>query len=145
MICKQGGAAYLSSPQAAALTADTWHHDPRIKAAVLAAPAFGFAFDPKSLKGIFAPVELWGGSQDVNVAFASTVPYLKGYMPNVSAVHEVTNAKHYSFLRPCSEALKAKNVETCSDLPGFDRAAFQETLNRELLAFFQSKLRSSAL
>jgi predicted dienelactone hydrolase len=145
MICKLGGTAYLSGPQAASLPASTWHHDPRIKAAVLVAPAFGFAFDPVSLNGISASVELWGGSEDSNVAFASTVPYLTEHMPNVSAVHEVANAKHYSFLRPCSEALKAKNVETCSDLPGFDRAAFQETLNQDLLTFFQSKLRSSAL
>lgn len=145
MICKQGGAAYLSGPQAAALPASTWHHDPRIKAAVLAAPAFAFAFDAKSLNRIFAPVELWGGSEDTNVAFASTVPYLKEYMSNVSAVHEVVNATHYSFLRPCSETLKAKNAETCSDLPAFDRVAFQEMLNQDLLTFFRSKLRAGAL
>jgi predicted dienelactone hydrolase len=144
MICTMGGTAYLSGPQAAALPASTWHHDPRIKAAALVAPAFGFAFDPTSLKGISTPVELWGGSEDANVAFASTVPYLKEHMPNISAVHEVANAKHYSFLRPCSEALKAKNLETCSDLPGFDRAAFQEMLNQDLLQFFKSKLSTDA-
>lgn len=145
MICKLGGTAYLSSSQAAALPASTWHHDPRIKAAVLAAPAFAFAFDPNSLSEISAPVELWGGSEDVNVVFSSTVPYLKEHMPNVSGVHEIANARHYSFLRPCSEALKAKNVETCSDLPGFDRTAFQEMLNQDLLTFFQSKLRAGTL
>jgi predicted dienelactone hydrolase len=145
MICQQGGAAYLSGPQAATLPSSTWHHDPRIKAAVLVAPAFGFAFDPNSLKGIAAPVELWGGSEDANVPFASTVPYLKDHIPNVLAVHEVTNAKHFSFLRPCSEELKAKSLETCSDLPGFDRIAFQKMLDQDLLTFFQSKLRKAAL
>lgn len=145
MICNQRGASYLSGPEAAALPATTWHHDPRIKAAVLAAPAFGFAFDPNSLSGISASVELWGGSEDANVVFASTVPYLKEHMRNVLAVHEVANAKHYSFLKPCSEALKAKNVETCFDMPGFDRAAFQEMFNQNLLKFFQSTLKASAL
>ncbi len=144
MICKQGGAAYLSGPQAAALPSSTWHHDARIKAAILAAPAFGFAFDPNSLNRISMPVELWGGSEDANVSFASTVPYLKEHMPNVSAVHQVANATHNSFLRPCSEALKAKNVETCADLPGFDRAAFQEMLNQDILTFFESKLMAHA-
>ncbi|MET3702150.1 hypothetical protein [Citrobacter sp. UYEF32] len=143
MICQQGGAAYLSSPQAAILPPSTWHHDPRFKAAVLAAPAFGFAFDPKSLQGITVPVELWGGSKDANVSFASTVPYLKDHMSNVVAVHEVANAEHYSFLRPCSDALKAKKLETCSDLPGFDRSKFQEELNQDLLHFFQSKLQKN--
>lgn len=145
MICQQGGAAYLSGPQAATLPPSTWHHDPRIKAALLAAPAYGFAFDANSLQGITVPVELWGGSEDANVLFASTVPYLKDHMPNVLAVHEVANAKHYSFLRPCSEALMAKNLETCSDLPGFDRTAFQAAFNQALLHFFQSKLMKPAL
>lgn len=140
MICRGSWTKYLSSPQAAELPASTWHHDPRIKAAVLVAPAYGFAFDPKSLQGINVPVELWGGSNDDHVPFESNVTYLKNYMPHVLALHEVANAKHYSFLRPCSEALKAKNLETCSDLPGFDRAAFQDTFNQNLLHFFQSQL-----
>ena len=142
MICKQGGAAYLSGPQAAALPRSTWHHDQRIKAAVLVASAFAFAFDPGTLGKITAPVELWGGSRDANVSFASTVPYLQEHLSNVSAVHEVANAKHYSFLRPCSEALKAKNLETCIDEPGFDRATFQKTFDSDVLSFFQAKLRS---
>ncbi|NTG20658.1 dienelactone hydrolase [Agrobacterium rhizogenes] len=139
-VCKQGGAQFLSSSKAAAMPSSIWHHDSRIKAAVLASPGFGFAFDPVSLRDITTPVELWGGSNDQFVPFASNVTYLKDHMPDVVQTHEVENAKHYSFLRPCSPDVKAKNPEICSDLPGFDRAAFQETLNRELVRFFQSEL-----
>ncbi|WP_337268630.1 alpha/beta hydrolase family protein [Oryzifoliimicrobium ureilyticus] len=140
MTCSVGGANHLSSAQTATLTSSTWHHDPRIKAAVLVSPGYGFAFDPKSLRTIGVPIELWGGSLDENVPFASNVAYLKNYLPNVVAVHDVPNARHYSFLKPCSEALKAKSMETCSDAPGFDRAAFQRSLNEDLLAFFQKEL-----
>lgn len=145
MVCTLGsGAAFLSSPQAAAIPSSDWHHDPRIKAAVLAAPAYGFAFAPASLQAITIPVELWGGSDDANVPFASNVPYLAEHLPNVVQMHEVANAKHYSFLKPCSASLAAKNPETCSDLPGFDRAAFQADFNREVLRFFQSELAKKA-
>jgi predicted dienelactone hydrolase len=143
MACTEGAASYLSSPQAAVMPTAAWHHDQRIKAAVLASPGLALAFDPNSLQEIHVPVELWGGSDDDNVPFASNVGYLKDHMLNVLAVHDVANANHYSFLRPCSEALKAKNLETCSDLPGFDRGAFQEILNQDLLTFFQSNLKAS--
>ena len=145
MICTEGGASYLSSPQAAAMPTVAWHHDQRIKVAVLVSPGLAFAFDPTSLQSISDPVELWGGSNDDHVPFASNLPYLKDHMPHVLAMHEVANARHYSFLRPCSNALKAKNPEVCSDLPGFDRAAFQETLNQDLLLFFSSKLKNAPL
>lgn len=144
MVCTFGGAAPLSNPQAPAIPASAWHHDPRIKAAVLAAPAYGFAFAPASLRAITTPVEFWGGSDDGNVPFASNVPYLAGHLPSVVQVHEVANATHYSFLKPCSAALAAKNPQTCSDLPGFDRASFQADFNRALLRFFQSELPTKA-
>lgn len=139
-VCKQGVAAYLSSPQAAAMPASTWHHDDRIKAAALASPGFAFAFDPDSLRRIRIPVTLWGGERDAVVPFETNVDYLGRLLPNVVAVREVKNAQHYSFLRPCSNALKEKNLETCSDHPDFDRAAFQEQFNQDLLDFFRTHL-----
>lgn len=139
-VCKQSAASFLSSPQAATMPASTWHHDGRIKAAALASPGFAFAFDPASLKTIKIPIQLWGGDKDVIVPFESNVAYLGRFMPNVVGVQKVLNAKHYSFLRSCSEELKTKNLEICSDFPGFDRASFQKTLNKELLLFFQTQL-----
>ncbi|MBB4571250.1 alpha/beta hydrolase family protein [Rhizobium leucaenae] len=139
-ICKEGAATFFSSPKAAAMPTSIWHHDPRIKAAVLASPGFSFTFDPTSLEAIKTPVELWGGSNDEFVPYASNVSYLKDHMPNVLQTHEVENAKHYAFLRPCSTASKAKTPDYCTDLPEFDRVAFQQSFNREMLQFFQSEL-----
>jgi predicted dienelactone hydrolase len=139
-VCQQGSAAVLSRPQIAALPESEWHHDGRIKAAVLASPGWAFSFDPASLGKIEIPVELWGGSEDHVVPFESNVGYLQHYLPHVIAVHDVKDARHYSFLRPCSEALRTLNPELCSDQPGFDRAAFQKSLNQELVRFFRSEL-----
>ena len=144
-VCRQGVATFLSSPQAAAMPASAWHHDGRIKAAALASPGFGFAFDPASLSEVKIPVKLWGGSDDAVVPFDSNVAYLSRSLPNVVGVQEVMGAQHYSFLRACSETLKAKNLEICSDLPDFDRVAFQEKFNNDLLVFFQTYLMNKAL
>lgn len=138
--CQQGSAVVLSRPQTAALPVSEWQHAPRIRAAVLVSPGWAFAFDPASLGKIKIPVELWGGSEDHVVPFESNVGYLRKYLPDVVAVHEVKDARHYSFLRPCSEALRALKSDICSDQPGFDRAAFQKSLNQELVRFFRSEL-----
>lgn len=139
-VCQQGSAAVLSRPQVAARPVSEWQHDARIKAAVLVSPGWAFSFDPSSLSKIKIPVELWGGSEDHVVPFESNVGYLQRYLPHVIAVHDVKDARHYSFLKPCSEAARALNLEICSDQPGFDRVAFQESLNRDLVRFFRSEL-----
>lgn len=139
-VCKQGVASFLSSPQAAAMPASTWHHDDRIKAAALASPGFAFAFDPESIRKVKIPVKLWGGEEDIVVPHESNVAYLGRLLPNVVDVQEVIGARHHSFLKPCSQALKARNLETCSDSPGFDREAFQKKFDNELLVFFQTYL-----
>jgi len=144
-VCRQGVASFLSSPQAAAMPASTWHHDSRIKAAALASPGFGFAFDPNSLQAVKIPIRLWGGQRDAVVPFKSNVAYLADHLPNVVNIEEVAGAQHYSFLKSCSEALRAKNLETCSDSPGFDRDAFQKKLSNDLLAFFKTHLMPKAL
>ncbi|NKJ04230.1 MULTISPECIES: dienelactone hydrolase [unclassified Rhizobium] len=139
-VCQQGSAAVLSRPQVAARMASEWRHDARIKAAVLVSPGWAFSFDPSSLSKIKIPVELWGGSEDHVVPFESNVGYLQRYLPRVIAVHDVRDARHYSFLKPCSKAAGALNLEICLDQPGFDRASFQESLNQELVRFFRSEL-----
>lgn len=142
-VCNEGIARSLSKPAAANVPASVWRHDPRIKAAVLASPGFAFSFDEVSLRAIVVPVELWGGSEDRVVPFASNAGYLQRYLPRVTAAHDVKDAQHYSFLRPCSDALRARLPDICSDLPGFDRTAFQNSLNQSLVVFFKRELRSN--
>jgi len=43
---------------------DAFVHDPRIAAAVIAAPAIGYSFTPKGLANIQAPIQLWRGDSD---------------------------------------------------------------------------------
>ena len=45
-------------------SSDAWTPDPRIKAAVIAAPAFGFAFANAGLEKVRITIELWCAPDD---------------------------------------------------------------------------------
>ena len=67
---------------------------------------------------------------------------MRADMPTPPEFHLVPNADHYDFLTPCTPAL-AKAVadpEICASRPGFDRAAFHEPFDAEVVRFFQRTL-----
>jgi predicted dienelactone hydrolase len=119
------------------------HHDPRIRAAVIAAPALGFAFAPSGLKDVTAPVQLWRAEWDTvlpNPFYAETVRRL---LPKPPEYHVVPGADHFDFLPPCNAALAKAAPSICGDGP-FDRAAFHATFNAAVLRFFERTLKPSA-
>lgn len=114
-----------------------WIHDARIKAAVIAAPGFGFAFEPNGLANVTAPVQLWNGTEDTNVPYATNEAVIRKLLPMPPDYHAVSGAVHFSFLAPCPSWLP---LPFCKDPDGFDRVAFHRDFNRDVVAFFQSKL-----
>jgi predicted dienelactone hydrolase len=78
-------------------------------------------------------------SDDRIVPFASNAGYLQRYLPRIIASHNIRDALHSSFLGPCSDAVRALHPDSCSDLPGSNRAAFQNILNQSLVAFFRAE------
>jgi predicted dienelactone hydrolase len=52
--------------------------------------------------------------------------------------HVVLNAGHLAFLIPCPPTLAKARPEVCTDAPGFDRVAFHERFNADVLAFFRA-------
>ena len=66
-------------------------------------------------------------------------PYLRG-LPLVPEYRIVKGAGHYAFLAPCPEALMEEDPDICRDRPGFDRIAFHDRLNREILDYFRRTL-----
>jgi predicted dienelactone hydrolase len=62
---------------------------------------------------------------------------------NLPEKHEyrvVPNSGHFAFLIPCTPALAKAVPEICTDAPDFDRVAFHERFNAEVLAFFRTHL-----
>ena len=91
----------LKSPlvQAGAKVDDTWSRDARIKAAVVAAPALGFAMRPGAFADVTVPVQVWEGELDTNVVNA--IDAVRDGLGARAEYHEVRGAGHFSFLVPC--------------------------------------------
>ena len=111
-----------------------------IVSAVLMAPALGFLFDRDRLSRIPAQVRLYRAEMD-NILRADThvEPYLRG-LPGVPEYRIVKGAGHYAFMAPCPDALMEEDPDICRDRPGFDRVAFHEQLNQQILDYFNRTL-----
>jgi predicted dienelactone hydrolase len=118
----------------------TWVHDPRIAAAVIAAPAVGYAFSAEGLAGIKIPIQLWRGDSDEILPHPNYAQTVYDRLPAKPEYHVVPNAGHFAFLAPCSASLAVMVPDICKDPEGFDRTAFHKELNPAVVAFFKAKL-----
>ncbi len=121
----------------ASLPATAWAHDERIKAAVIAAPGYGFAFAPDGLSHVTAAIQLWSGADDRNVPYQTNEALIRRLLPIPPDYHKVAGAGHFSFLAPCPALLLPV---ICSDAAGFDRTEFHRDFNRAVTTFFQTHL-----
>ena len=117
-----------------------WAHDARIRAAVIAAPAVSYLFAPHSLDQVKIPVQLWRGTQDTMTPDAWNSGVVLKTLPNPPDLHVVQDAGHMTFLAPCSDALRQVAAFICTDAPGFDRVAFHQQFNQDVIAFFSRTL-----
>ncbi|MET4683286.1 alpha/beta hydrolase family protein [Brevundimonas faecalis] len=115
-------------------------HDARIKALAVAAPALGFTFAKEGLSKVTQPVQLWQAGADQILPAPFYVEPVRDALPTPPEYRRVEGAAHFDFLPPCSPQLAAAAPMICAPTPGFDRAAFHETLNREVVRFFRETL-----
>jgi len=127
--------------EATTVEASGWVHDPRIKAAVVAAPALGYTFGREGLKDIRMPVQLWRDENDHILPNPDYAEAVRINLPTPPQFHLVANADHFDFLAPCSGQLAKSVPMICKSAPGFDRAAFHAQFNEEVTAFFLSALK----
>jgi predicted dienelactone hydrolase len=118
----------------------TFVHDARIKAAVIAAPAIGYAFTAERLAPITVPIQLWRGDHDEILPHPRHAQNVYDNLPTKPEYHVVPNAGHFAFLAPCSPALAQVVPFICHDPDGFDRAAFHAEFNANVVAFFKARL-----
>ena len=135
LIAKSSGNIAVPLPTPAAPAAD-----PRIKAAVVAAPALGFTFSPDGLKNLKVPVQLWRADNDVLVPHPRYAEAVRLALPDTPDYHVVPNAGHFDFLVPCSSALASLAPAICVSAVGFDRAAFHASFNAAVSSFFNKTL-----
>jgi len=114
--------------------------DARIKAAVALAPP-GIFFDPVSLAKVGVPVRIYAAEFDAVVPARYHAEPLRQTMKPTPEFVLVRGAGHFSFVEPFPEAVRQRVGQAATDRPGFDRAAFQEQLRREIAAFLDRALR----
>ena len=140
----------LDLTKAQSRTNQKWLHDPRIKSAVIAAPAVGHSFEPDRLTGITIPIQLWEAKTDAIVDDSPAI--IRDLLPAAPESHIVAGAGHFSFLTPCGWGMNAAitlmhlfgTPDICGDPAGFDRAAFHRTFNASVIDFFKRTLPPSA-
>jgi predicted dienelactone hydrolase len=137
LVAKSGGNLAMPSTSATNRAAD-----PRIKAAVVAAPALGFAFSPDGLKNVRVPVQLWRADNDVVLPHPRYAEAVRISLPDAPDYHVVPNAGHFDFLAPCSNALALIAPAICASAIGFDRAAFHASFNAAVVGFLNKTLKA---
>lgn len=115
-------------------------HDARLKALVVAAPALGFTFTEQGLRQVSQPIQLWQAGADQILPAPYYVEPVRDALPTPPEYRRVEGAAHFDFLPPCAPELAAAAPMICAPTPGFDRASFHETLNREVVRFFKAHL-----
>jgi predicted dienelactone hydrolase len=123
------------------LSPTVWVHDPRVKAAVVAAPALGFTFGPEGLKDVRIPIQLWRDENDHILPNPDYAEAVRIALPSPPEFHLVPNADHFDFLAPCSDLMRQHAPDICVERPGFDRTAFHESFDAEVVKFFERTLR----
>ncbi len=112
--------------------------DPRIKAIVVAAPAIGFTFDRRGLAAVRMPVQLWRADDDTILPAPFYAEAVREALPMKPEFHGVPGAGHFDFLAPCVEPSAMPHL--CQSASGFDREAFHERFNRDVVRFFSASL-----
>src|SRR5262245_11034284 len=135
--CAFGGAATRDATREVGHVPEL--RDPRVRSIVLMAPNAA-PFTDDALAKVTVPVLVYAAEKDD----LTRVPYhaerLARALPQAECVL-VKGAGHFSFIASFPTALKILAGEGARDPNGFDRDAFHEVMNREIVGFFNRTLR----
>lgn len=128
-VLRSTGSPLVDGPEGAG----EFQPDPRLRAAVVAAPGLGFTFANGGLSDVRVPVQVWSGDQDTSVPHASNSAVVEQELGSRAEPHRLAGAAHVAFLAPCG---LVGPPAFCRDAPGFDREAEHAAMNASILAFF---------
>jgi predicted dienelactone hydrolase len=136
--CSFGGGAAREAGQKGGDIPDV--HDGRVRAIVLMAPHAAL-FTDEALANLAVPVRIYGAERDD----LTPVQYHAERLAKVLAANAeyalIKGAGHFSFIASFPDALRNSVGEAGQDPKGFDRNAMHETLNPEIVAFFNRTLK----
>ena len=109
--------------------------DPRIRAAVIVDPLS--VFDAKGLGHVRTPIQLWASALGGDGVTLQSVETVRQGLPSAPDWQLAANADEQGARKAKCPALADMAPEICRDAPGFDRVAFHQGFNAQVLAFFQ--------
>ena len=113
--------------------------DARLRSVFLAAPALGRSFAASGLEPTGLPVAIWAaGADELLDPEIHAMPLVEALAPRDLVI--VDKAGHFSFMPPCTAALRDAAPGICADPPGFDRPGFHTEFNRNVVSFFDETL-----
>jgi len=135
--CSYGGAATREATRKVRNIPEL--RDPRVRAIVLMAPnAAPFADD--TLAQVAVPVRLYGAERDDLTLVRYHAERLAKALPGQTEYVLVRRAGHFSFVASFPGVLNLVAGEAAKDPESFDRDALHETMNSEIVDFFDRKL-----
>jgi predicted dienelactone hydrolase len=135
--CASGGTATREATRQVDLIPDLL--DPRVRSVVLMAPNAA-PFTDDALAKVAVPALVYAAENDDLTRVRYHAERLARALPQVECVL-VKGAGHFSFVASFPPALKIIAGEAARDPDGFDRGAFHEVMNREIVEFFRRTLR----
>jgi predicted dienelactone hydrolase len=115
--------------------------DPRIRAAVIMAPAWGCFFDRDGLTDITADLRFYHADADEVLYRKYDGEYIAGGLSHRPEFAVLADAGHFVFLSPCPFIMRLfAPREVCVDLNGVDRVALHARMHAEIIQFFADRL-----
>ena len=111
-------------------------YDRRFKALVLAAPV-GLPFD--DLSAVTVPVMLLRAGADMALRFPYHAQRLHLLLLKPHRYEVIEGLHHYAFLSPFPDRITEEVVPPAQDPLGFDRKAFLDLINAEIVMFFRDR------
>jgi predicted dienelactone hydrolase len=135
--CGYGGAATREAAREVGHLPEL--HDPRVRSIVLMAPNAA-RFTDDALARVTVPVLVYAAEKDDLTRVQYHGERLVRTVPRAECVL-VKGAGHFSFIASFPTGLKLVAGEGARDPDGFDRDAFHEVMDREIVGFFNRTLR----
>ncbi len=115
--------------------------DERVRGLVLMAPATAWFAPDGSLANVTVPMLIYQAEHDVFTPPEHAARVLDQVPDRTQITHHlIENAGHFSFLSPFPEAMRSPGFPPSQDPDGFERAAFQQRLAGEVVAFLETVL-----
>jgi predicted dienelactone hydrolase len=138
-LCEQSSSHICEQIHRKEFPAHSLTHDSRIKAAVIIDP-LALLFTADSLQGIKVPIQLWASERGGDGVTPDMVAAVDSGLPVKHEYRAIPNSGHFAFLAPCQPALANARPELCTDAPNFDRSAFHQQFDADVLTFLRTQL-----